>query len=325
MTRTASATAATVVSSEPALGRQVGSVCLAAIESTKPGISVLVAYTAAVGYAAGVASSSSGGGSAAMAGLCVAGTLLAAAGANALNQWMERDRDGVMPRTAGRPLPSGRLKPATVVALGAGLSAIGVGVLALASGLVPAVLAILTLAWYLLAYTPMKRVSPWAVVIGAVPGALPVMIGWAASAAPAGIDALRQAGGWSLFAVLFAWQVPHFLAIAWLYRDDYAAGGFRVLPVVDATGQRTGRQALGWTVALAGVTVVPLVVLRPWLGLVYALAAIGTGAMMVQAARGLAGRRTRAAARRLFLASIVQLPVLLTAVLIEAAVAILST
>ena len=179
------------------------------------------------------------------------GTALVAGAASALNQWVERDRDAMMKRTIRRPLPARRLTPRESLAFGIGLGLAGTAYLAASVGLLAAALAALTAASYLLVYTPLKRLTSLATVVGAVPGAIPPMIGWAAA------RGRLDAGAWVLFLILFFWQMPHFLALAVLYRKDYARAGFRVLPVEDPDGASTGRQSVLYALALLVVSLLP--------------------------------------------------------------------
>src|SRR5579872_2111605 len=166
------------------------------------------------------------------------GTALVASGAAALNQLLEREHDAKMRRTEDRPLPSGRLQPGTVLILGGACGGIGLIYLAVAVNLLTSLLGAITLGSYLFIYTPLKRVTTLNTIVGAVPGALPPLMGWTAARGEITLD------GWSLFAILFFWQLPHFLAIAWIYREQYAGAGYMMLPVVDTEGRQTGRQAV---------------------------------------------------------------------------------
>jgi protoheme IX farnesyltransferase len=242
----------------------------------------------------------------------LAGTALVAAGASALNQWLERDYDARMCRTQDRPLPSGRLQPATVAIFGGVSATAGLIDLALAVNLLTSVIGAVTFVSYLFIYTPLKRVTWLNTAVGAVPGALPPVMGWAAARGE------LTGEGWALFAILAFWQVPHFLAIAWIYRDEYAKAGFKMLPVVDPDGRRTGQQAVSHTLALLAVSLIPFVF--DLAGTVYLVAAVilgaGYSACAIQFARQLRFARaelTLARARRLFLASIIYLPLLLSA------------
>ena len=222
-------------------------------ELTKPKIGAMALVTVAVGYLLGADPS------AIRADLLVhtlIGAGLVAAGGGAINQWLERRFDARMNRTADRPLPAGRVGPPEVFAFGTVLTVVGVGYLIVAlPSPAAAIAAAATFALYVGVYTPLKRVTAWNTVVGAVPGALPPVIGWAAARGSVSVE------GWALFAILFVWQLPHFYSIAWLYRDDYARGGMRMLPVVD---RRDGRLT-GWATALTAVlllavTAAPVVV-----------------------------------------------------------------
>lgn len=248
----------------------------------------------------------------------VLGTALVAAGAAALNQLLEREHDARMRRTAGRPLPSGRLQPVTVMLLGGIFSVAGLVYLAWRVNALTAVLGAVSLVSYLFVYTPLKRLTWWNTAVGAIPGGLPPLMGWAAARGELG------AGGWALFALLAVWQLPHFYAIAWVYRDEYARAGFRMLPGVDPNGARTARQALGWTVVLLPVSVMPFalglaggIYLTCALALGAGFAAMGAG-FMAKIAAG-SDDEAVAAARRLFFASIVYLPLVLGALVLDKA------
>src|SRR5262245_10792475 len=189
---------------------------------TKPEVNILIALTTATAFY--LASEGSAAATLTRVTPTLAGTLLVASGAAALNQWLEHRFDAKMRRTARRPIAAGRVEPARAVALGAALSTVGTLSLALAAGALASLLAILTLTLYLCLYTPLKRVTPLCTLVGAVPGAMPPLIGWAAARGRLDPDA------WILFAVVFLWQLPHFMAIAWMYRDDYQRAGYKVLP-----------------------------------------------------------------------------------------------
>lgn len=237
------------------------------------------------------------------------GTALAAGGTMALNQWMERDLDARMARTCRRPLPDGRLHPAEALALGTGLLAMGVGWLAAAVNPTTALVTAITAASYLLVYTPLKQVTPLCSVVGAVPGALPPVAGWAAAASGLGPEP------WALFAILFLWQIPHTLAIGCVYRDDYARAGIRVLPVLDGSGPRTAAHALESSLALVPVALVPGLV--GIAGPLYCGVAVALGLGMAWTALGLVRRRSVRDARRLLVASLVYLPVLLAVMALD--------
>ena len=268
------------------------------LELTKPRITFLVVVTAAVGYALGAPVFH---GAAFLA--VLAGTALVAGGASALNQYAEREVDGRMLRTRHRPLPAGRLAPAEALAFGLGTAAAGLVLLGVAANLLSMLLGAAALTSYVLAYTPLKRVTSLCTVVGAVPGAIPPLMGWAA--ARGSLD--RTA--WALFAILFLWQLPHFLALAWMYREDYARGGFPMLAVSDTDGASTGRQALLYGAALLPVTLAAG--LFAGAGRVFLFGGLACGLAFLAGAALFARRREVAWARRLFLASVLYLPTVL--------------
>ena len=233
------------------------------------------------------------------------GTALVASGAAALNQLLERDYDAKMRRTADRPLPSGRLQPATVAIFGGVCSVAGLIYLATLVNLLTSVVGAVTLVSYLFIYTPLKRVTWTNTLVGAIPGALPPLMGWTAARNELGGE------GWALFAILAFWQLPHFFAIAWMYRDEYAKAGFIMLPNVDADGSRTGQQAVVNTVALFAASLCPF--FFKMAGTTYLVAAIILGAGFLFYAVQFSRQLTIVRARQLFLASIIYLPLLLTA------------
>jgi len=231
------------------------------------------------------------------------GTALAAGGTLALNQFLERDVDAQMERTRLRPLPDGRLQPTEALAFGAGITATGLLYLSISVNTLSGLVAAIIVGSYLFLYTPLKRKTPLCSVVGAVPGALPPVIGWAAARGSLGLEA------WVLFSILFLWQLPHTLAIASLYRDDYARAGIRVLPVIDPDGRITGRQIVSNCLALLVVGLLPTLI--GFAGSVYFLGALGLGAGLLGCGVALALSRSTADARRLVFASIVYLPALL--------------
>lgn len=231
------------------------------------------------------------------------GTGMLAAGAAALNQLIEREHDAKMERTETRPLPSGRLAPATVLVVGGAISAGGMIYLAFAVNYLTSLLGAVTLLSYLFVYTPLKRITPFNTIIGAVPGALPPLMGWTA------VRGEVSAGGWALFAILFFWQLPHFLAIAWIYRDEYAKAGYAMLPMVDATGQRTGRQAVSHTLGLLTMSFFPVAL--GLVGTMYCVAGVVLGLAFLALAIHFANKLTERSARLLFFASIIYLPLML--------------
>ena len=297
-----------------------GGVARDLIELTKPGIVRMVVITGAVGYTLS-ALAHPGWSVPAMllTGLwCLIGVALSAAGANTLNQALETPRDAVMERTLGRPLPQRRLSDGAGWAFGGGLCVAGVATLWAGAGLMAALVSLLTMLTYLFWYTPLKPVTALATIIGAIPGALPPLIGWAAGAGLVGRSGLDEFGGWSLFAIMFVWQVPHFLAIAWKYREDYASAGFVVLPCLDPSGVRTARAVLAWSVALVPISLAPMLWLDGLLTPAYPIVASLLGGLFLWFAVRMASERTDESARRLFLASIAYLPLLLLAMVGDA-------
>jgi protoheme IX farnesyltransferase len=265
---------------------------------TKPRLNFLVVATSAAGYYLGAAAPLD---AAAMT-AAVTGTALVAGGAAVLNQLYERDTDALMRRTRMRPIPAGRVIPADAGIFGAVLSAAGLALLAARTNWLAAALALATLIVYLAVYTPMKRRTPAATLVGAVPGALPALIGWTASHGSIAI------GGTALFAIVFLWQIPHFMAIAWLYRDDYAKAGFPMLPVVEPNGVRAGRHALAYAAALLPVALVPS--FTGLAGSVYLVAATLLGIALLVLAVRFWRERSDTSARALFFGSIIYLPLI---------------
>ncbi|HUG39922.1 MAG TPA: heme o synthase [Longimicrobiales bacterium] len=272
---------------------------------TKPGITRLVVFTTAAGFlmAAGRASDLF------LLLHTVIGAGFAAAGANALNMWWERETDRFMTRTAARPLPAGRLSARAALLFALAISAFGLAYLALLVNLAAVVLVAASLLSYVLVYTPLKRRTHHATLIGATPGALPILAGWVATGAAIGPSAL------SLFGVVFLWQMPHFYALAWVYRDDYGRGGLRMLSVVDPVGSRIGLESTLYSAALLAVSLVP--VATGLLGWVYGAGAVVLGLWMVALSARLWRVRNDRRAWRLFFASIVYLPVLLALMLLD--------
>ena len=237
------------------------------------------------------------------------GTALLASGAAALNQWLEREHDAKMRRTADRPLPSGRLQPVTVMLFGGVSSVVGLVYLALLVNLLTSVLGAISLISYLFIYTPLKRVTWLNTAVGAIPGALPPLMGWAAARGE------MSGGGWVLFAILAFWQMPHFFAIAWIYRDEYAKAGFQMLPNVDPDGSRTAQQAVSHTLGLLPISLCPF--LLHLAGPVYLSAAILLGGFYLWCAFRFAKRLDVPSAKNLFFASIIYLPLLLIALVAD--------
>ena len=265
---------------------------------TKPRLNVLVVATSAAAYYLG----GLGRPDLTAMTLAVAGTALVAGGAAVLNQLYERDTDALMRRTRLRPLPDGRVAPGDARIFGLALSLAGLVLLAARANWLSAGLALATLVVYLIVYTPMKRRTPLSTLVGAVPGALPALIGWTASH---GSIAL---GGATLFAIVFLWQIPHFMAIAWMYRDDYGKAGFPMLPVIDPDGRRAGKQAVLYAAALVPVSLLPT--LAGISGVVYFASALVLSVVLLTLAIRFASTRTDAAARALFFGSITYLPLI---------------
>jgi protoheme IX farnesyltransferase len=269
------------------------------LELTKPRITSLVVVTTAVGFLIGSGRTVD----LALFLHLLLGTALVAAGTSALNQYVERDADGRMLRTRGRPLPAGRLEPLPALLFATGTSIAGLAHLALSVNLPTAGLAAATLLSYVFVYTPLKRSSSLCTLVGAIPGAIPPLMGFTAARGAIGT------GGLLLFAILFVWQVPHSLAIGWMYRDDYARGGFSILPVLDPHGASTGRQIFAHALVLVPVSLAPTVVGLTGAGYFYGALVLGVG--ILGAAVAFAATRTARAARCLLLASVIYLPALL--------------
>lgn len=274
---------------------------------TKPRITVMVALTAVVGYVM------AGPAAGAMPRLfaCFLGTALVAAGAGCLNMLLERRTDALMRRTANRPIPAGRLSSSEALLFGSGLTASGLLLLSMLVNPLASLVAAITWASYLLAYTPLKTRTSLATLVGAIPGALPPVIGWAAARGS------LEPGALLLFAILFCWQIPHFLAIAWMYREDYARAGILMLPVLDPEGRITGRQAVANSLALTLVSLLPTA--AGMAGLLYFAGALLLGLALTGLAVRAALRRTLGSVRALFAASILYLAALCSLLLINRA------
>ena len=264
----------------------------------KPRLNGLVVASTLAGYAM------AGGDMSDAARVCwtLLGTGLVAGGASAFNQLLERDSDALMRRTRLRPLPDGRLLPLEALLFASLLSIAGLAILAAGANALSAFVALATLASYVILYTPLKRRTSVATVVGAIPGALPPVIGWAA-----GRGGLSR-GAWVLFGIVFLWQLPHFLAIAWIYREDYSRAGLPMLPVIEPDGRSTGRQAIVYSAALLPFAMAPT--LLGLTGAVYFWGALPLTAALLALAVQFGMRRTTLAARRLFYGSILYLPLL---------------
>ncbi len=264
----------------------------------KPRLNLLVVASTLVGYAMAPGEPL---GLLRVGGLLL-GTGLVAGGASAFNQVLERDLDALMRRTRTRPLPDQRLQPLEGVLFGTALTLIGVLMIVAASNLLAGAVALATLVFYAAIYTPLKRRTSFGTVIGAIPGALPPLIGWAAVANEISV------GAWTLFGIMFLWQLPHFLAIAWLYREDYARAGFPMLPVLEPDGRSTGRQSAVYAAALLPVSLAPTAMRMT--GDLYLSGALVLGLVFAWLTFTFARTRSVRDARRVFFASIIYLPLL---------------
>jgi protoheme IX farnesyltransferase len=233
----------------------------------------------------------------------VIGTALVAGGTSALNQYFERDIDAKMQRTKNRPLPTGRLRPHAALIFSITISVAGIVQLMLAVNWLTATLATLTLLSYVFLYTPLKQKSTLSTVVGAIPGALPPLGGWTAARGELSLE------GWVLFAILFLWQLPHFLAIAWIYREDYRRGGFPMLTVIDPDGDSAGRQIISNCLALLPVSLLPTIL--GMAGRLYFIGALALSLFFLGCGIAVMRHRTNADVRRLLRASLVYLPMLL--------------
>jgi protoheme IX farnesyltransferase len=286
-------------SSKVATGRSARQLIGCYLELSKARLASFVVLTAVVGYLLGAA------GNTRLSGLAwiAIGTALSAFGANILNQLLESDRDRLMERTRGRPIPSHRVGRREAIVWGLASAAAGLAVLAVGTNWLTTGLSLFTILLYVLVYTPLKVRTPFNTAVGAVCGAVPPMMGWTAGAGR------LELGAWILFGVLFFWQVPHFLSLAWLYRSDYERGGFRMMPSVDREGDLTGRLAVLYAAAL-----LPITAALSWIGLsgtVFLVCSQMLGIGFAVVGWKFLRLRSQTAARRLFLASIVYLPLLM--------------
>jgi protoheme IX farnesyltransferase len=275
------------------------------LELTKPRITVLILICTAVGYFFGAPNSWR----LSLLVHVLLGTALMASGTSALNQWYEADTDARMRRTCKRPIASRRMKRADGLAFGVLLSAAGFADLWFGANALAAALGLFTLATYIFLYTPLKRRSAACTTVGALPGAMPPLIGYAA--ASGGLDAQALA----LFLILFVWQFPHFYAIAWMYREDYARGGIRMLPVIEPDGESTARRIVACSVLLIPISLVPG--LLGMTGSIYAVAAVAAGLGLLFIGARLESERTSARARHVLLASVLYLPALLAVMVLD--------
>jgi protoheme IX farnesyltransferase len=281
------------------VARNRGQVASDLVALTKPRVVVMVLVTTLVGYDVGLTGSAD---YLRMIHLLI-GTLLAASGTLALNQYWERDVDARMDRTRTRPLPAGRLQPLEALLFGVALTMLGTAYLAALVGAAVALVTAATAILYLFAYTPLKRRTALCTLVGAVPGALPPVAGWAAARGDVTL------GAWILFGILFLWQLPHTLSIARLYREDYARAGVRLLPVVDPNGASTERQILLACVGLPAVSLLPAVI--GWTGPIYLAGVLTLGLAFAGVGIGQALAPSARSARRVLLVSLLYLPLLL--------------
>ena len=269
------------------------------IALTKPEVSLLVLMTTGAGFYMGAHGP--------MPWLhmlhVIFGTMMIAAGTAALNHYIERESDRFMRRTASRPLPTGQLTPAEALRFGLVLALAGAVDLYYSAGSIACLLGVFTSLSYLLAYTPLKKRTVWATFIGAIPGAIPPMIGWTAATGELGT------GAWLLFAILFLWQFPHFHAISWMYREDYARAGILMLPVVDKDGTRTFRQIVLYAASLVAVSLLPAIM--GFAGMLYFFGALVTCTGLVQVCLWAASAKTNTRAKWLMHATVLHIPILL--------------
>lgn len=264
----------------------------------KPRLNLLVVISAMAGYVM----AGGGLGDPLLVLSTFAGTFLVAGGASAFNQILERHRDALMRRTRTRPLPDGRLQPGEAVVYACAISAMGAAVLWAGANGLSAVIAVVTLVIYVAIYTPAKPLTSFSTVIGAIPGALPPLIGWAA------VRGALSHGAWVLFGIVFLWQLPHFLALAWMFREDYRRAGYPMLPVLEPDGRSTARQAVVYTAALLPLSLAPTLI--GMTGAVYFAGALALTILFLAIAVRFAVTRNTVDARRLFLASIAYLPLI---------------
>ena len=275
------------------------------LELTKPRITILILICTAVGYFFGCRNVFH----LSILAHVLLGTALMASGTSALNQWYEADSDAKMRRTRNRPIAAGRMKRSWGFLFGVLLSAAGFVELWFGANALTAALGLFTLLSYLVVYTPLKRRSPACTTVGALPGAMPPLIGYAAASGH------LDAGALALFLILFVWQFPHFYAIAWMYRDDYAKGGIRMLPVVEPDGESTARRIVACSLLLIPISVAPR--LLGMTGLIYPIAAIAAGLALLYFGLRLGRNRTLARARHVLLASVLYLPALLAIMVLD--------
>ena len=278
------------------------------IALTKPRITWLILMSTGVGYFFGAQKTLSGWHFLTLLNTVI-GTGLIASGTAALNQWMEREADAKMRRTQARPLPSGRLDAGNALLFAIAISAAGFAELWFGANPLSAVIGLVTLLCYLFVYTPLKQRSPHSTTVGSIPGAMPPLIGFAAASGTLTWEA------WALFAILLLWQFPHFYAIAWMYKDDYARAGIRMLPVVEPDGRSTARRILLYSLALIPISLIPKFLAMA--GNLYLYGALALGLALLYYGLRVRADRTRQQARRVLLASVVYLPLLFSLMLFD--------
>lgn len=281
------------------------------IELTKPRIALMVIVTAAIGYFMGLVHHDFTGNMQQFL-LAMLGIGLAGGGASVLNQYLEQDSDALMDRTKDRPIPAGVISASIALYIGVIMVLTGCILLWLQVNLLTAFLTLLSAFLYVLVYTPMKRLTWWNTSVGAVPGAMPPLIGWAAAA-----DALDP-GAWILFAVIYIWQHPHFWAIAWMYREDYAKGGLKMLPVVDPDGPTLSRQVIGFSLLMIPVSLIPTMI--DMSGWIYFIGALVLGIVFLFYGIAFVRNKTQDTARTLMRFSLIYLPLLLIIIALDSAI-----
>ena len=275
------------------------------IELTKPNILTMVLVTTTIGFFLG----GHGLHSLSLLFFTLLGAALTCAGASALNHYLERDADSKMKRTQNRPIPKGIISPSNAMSYGIVLVLFGIFILCWKVNLLTAFLSLLTAFLYILVYTPMKKLSWLNTTIGAIPGAIPPMGGWAA--ATGGLDS----GAWVLFLILFAWQHPHFYAIAWMFKEDYRSAGFKMLPVIEPDGVRTFRQILFFSILLIPISILPTII--GMTGRIYLIGAMASSVGLLLLGISLATTTSIFDARKLLKATVIYLPILLFLIIID--------
>lgn len=286
------------------------------IQLVKPGITRLVTIASGVGFAVSAAWSEVEPASlVVLAAGCLVGTAVSSAGANALNQVIEVDRDRLMKRTMDRPLPAGRLDRGSAIAFAVVCAIAGPLLIGLTTNWFAGAIAALTVVLYVCVYTPLKPISPLSTYVGAIPGALPCLIGWAA-ASPSPVGDMTTLPPWSIFLILAVWQIPHFTAIAMMYREQYRGAGFKPLP--DAMSSfEAGRLVLVWAALTVIVSALPLVAMPQLVGVMYTIMAASMGAIFIYAAAMVAQQPTTDLAKKVFLWSIAYLPIVYLALVVD--------